>query len=107
MNSCSNMTLQDLTLYSAPGMGIYASMTRDVLLQRVQVAKRSGRPMSITADAVHFDTCAGHLQIQDSLFEGQGDDGLNVHGKFDLVGAISGESANRLTPEPQKPPSLS
>ena len=84
------MTFEDVTIYSTAGMGLYASLTRDVTLRRVQVAKRDGRPMSITADAVHFDTCAGHLQIQDSLFEGQGDDGLNVHGKFGMVQSITG-----------------
>lgn len=71
-------------------MGLYAMMARDVLLQRFNVLKRGTRPMSITADAVHLDTCAGHLEIRYSTFEGQGDDGLNVHGTFGLINSISG-----------------
>lgn len=61
-------------------MGFYGSLTRNIELASVAVAKREGRPMSITADAVHFSSCAGDIVIRDSLFEGQGDDGLNVHG---------------------------
>lgn len=71
-------------------MGVIASYTKDILLKRVAIAKRAGRPMSITADAVHFQTCQGHLQVQDSLFEGQGDDGLNVHGKFCTIAGLPG-----------------
>lgn len=51
--------------------------------------------MSITADAVHFSTCGGSIVIRDSLFEGQGDDGLNVHGKFGLVAALPGKCSKR------------
>lgn len=67
-----------------PGMGIYASLTTNIELSGVAVAKKAGRPMSITADAVHFSSCAGEIVIRDSLFEGQGDDGLNVHGKWQV-----------------------
>jgi hypothetical protein len=65
-------------------MGIYASLTSNIELSGVAVAKKAGRPMSITADAVHFSSCAGAIVIRDSLFEGQGDDGLNVHGKWQI-----------------------
>jgi hypothetical protein len=49
--------------------------------------------MSITADAVHFETCGGHLEIVNSLFEGQGDDGLNVHGHFGAIASFNGAAA--------------
>ena len=78
MNNCSKVVIQDVTLHAAPGMGFVADRSRDLTLTRYRVARAEGRPMSTCADAAHFETCGGHIDIVQSLFEGQGDDGVNV-----------------------------
>jgi hypothetical protein len=87
----SNVTVEDVTFYSLPGMGLYAKNSSDLLLRRVGVRRRTGRPMSITADAAHFNGCYGTVSLTDTYFEGQGDDGLNVHGMFHDVRASRGD----------------
>lgn len=43
-----------------------------------------GRPMSVNADATHFDRCRGLVVMNNCWFEGQGDDGSNVHGHYQV-----------------------
>eukprot|EP00048_Salpingoeca_helianthica_P004842 m.81528 g.81528 ORF g.81528 m.81528 type:complete len:633 (-) comp13370_c1_seq1:99-1997(-) len=103
MHLCRSVTLDHVTIYTAAGMGLYADFTTDVLISSLQIKKRntaSGlRPMSITADALHFNACAGTIEIRNSLFEGQGDDGLNVHSKFGAIDAIPDATSLTLQPE--------
>jgi len=84
---CRNVTLRDVTVYTAPGMGVHASGGGDFVLERfrVMVRRGSGRLMSSTADATHFNSCAGTIVIEDCVFEGMGDDAVNVHGMFLVV----------------------
>ena len=39
-------------------------------------------PMSAIADATHFSGCLGEILLDGCHMEGQGDDGINVHGIF-------------------------
>ena len=80
----SNLRVEDVQLYSIPGMGFVMSKTKDVHLKNcgTRFRGRTQRPMSITADASHFDECSGTVHLEGVHFEGQGDDGSNVHGMF-------------------------
>jgi hypothetical protein len=84
----SSPQLEDVQLYSIPGMGFYMRHSSDVHLKNCGVRWRPGRPMSITADASHFSECSGSVHLDGVHFEGQGDDGLNVHGTFHDVRAV-------------------
>ena len=44
--------------------------------------------MSSIADASHFDSCGGEVLLERNHFEGQGDDGINVHSSLHEVRAI-------------------
>ena len=84
------LAIEDVTLWSMPGMGFIGTLCAGVTLSRVAIAKRawgdgSGdvRPMSITADGSHWTSCrGGDVKLLDCLFEGQGDDGLNVPSRY-------------------------
>jgi hypothetical protein len=85
----SGMALTNVTLWSVSGMGYRC----DLCLGRysltdsdIAIKPGTDRPMSITADAVHFMHHAGHIELRRSSFEGGGDDGFNVR-------IISGPSA--------------
>ena len=75
----SGFTVQNVSLRSGAGMGVYGSFQRDISIAGLRIERVNGRPMSINADGVHFINCrGGPFSLRDSLLEGQGDDGLNV-----------------------------
>ena len=86
-----DVLVQRVTLFAAAGMGFRADLATGGLtaFRNVAVLRREGRGASIAADAVHFLSCAGEAEVSDSVFENHGDDGLNVHGQFELVSSLS------------------
>jgi len=77
---CADVAVSNVTVYAGPGMGLNSSVTTNIALQRFHVRIRPGshRLMSSTADATHFGGCKGTVLIEDCLFEGMGDDGVNI-----------------------------
>ena len=84
----------NLTLFATPGMGVYTDNCSGVSLDGLEVRKRPGRPMSITADGVHLSNSRGVDLIRRCVFEGQGDDGINIPTIYQDIGFIS---TDRLT----------
>jgi hypothetical protein len=69
----------DVSLFCVGGMGVFTDSAHGIAIAGLSIRKLPGRPMSITADGVHFsNTLGGGVSITDSLFEGQGDDGINI-----------------------------
>jgi len=77
---CADVTVEDVTVWSTPGMGLIGIVSENVTLNRFNVLIRPGtqRLMSATADATHFGGCKGTVTYNDCVFEGMGDDGANV-----------------------------
>ena len=75
---CADVTLQDVTVHTVPGMAFVAGVCTNVTLKRFVVAPRPGRPMSATADATHFAGCKGTIRLEGCRFEAMGDDGANI-----------------------------
>ena len=77
---CADVTVSDVTVHTTPGMGLVSAVTTNIALRKfnVQIRPRSTRLMSATADATHFAGCKGTVSIEDCLFEGMGDDGVNI-----------------------------
>jgi hypothetical protein len=79
-SSCAqDLVVEDVTLYSSPRMGIVASIARNLTLRRYNVLKKGKRYGSLNVDCVHLSGLRGRLKFEDSLLEGSGDDGLNIH----------------------------
>ena len=90
LNDCLNTAWRNVTLWSVAGMGIYTNEATGLSLDSFRVAKTAGRPMSITADGVHFSNSrGGAISLQNCLFEGQGDDGLNAPTLFQSLTTLS------------------
>lgn len=87
LRECENVRIEDLTLHYAGAMGILAERCRNVSLESVVVAPPPGgtRLTSARADATHFVSCSGLLSLRDCRFEGQHDDGVNVHGIYGRI----------------------
>ena len=74
--------LKDVTIHSQPGMGVLGFDSQDITLQGVKVVPREGKRFSTNTDASHFAACGGTIRIEGCTFQGQGDDGINVHGYY-------------------------
>ena len=89
IDNSAQTVLRQVTLLAAPGMGVLGTDAKDVTLDQVRIERKAGRPLSISADGAHFASCTGDIILRDCHFEGQGDDGLNIHGNFAQVERIS------------------
>ena len=72
--------VSDVTVFTGPGMGLVGSISTNISLKHFNILLRpgSGRMMSTTADATHFSGCKGTIALEDCIFEGMGDEGINV-----------------------------
>lgn len=77
---CRDITFQDITVHTCPGMAFVGLNTENITLDRCVVTPTPGvrRVLSATADGSHFGGCTGDIIIRDCLFEGQGDDAINM-----------------------------
>ena len=84
VQNSSNISLTNITVHHAGGMGIICEKTENITLDHFNVAlkKGSGRILTTTADATHFVNCKGLVSMRNCLFENMLDDGTNVHGTF-------------------------
>jgi len=87
LNRSERVTITDVNVYHAGGMGLIGERTEDVTLERFCVRLREGtdRIISTTADATHFVGCRGKISFKDCLFENMLDDATNVHGIYTRV----------------------
>ena len=81
ISSCCGVTLTDVTIHHAAGMGLLCQFCSDVTLERVHV-QPSDRVVSATDDAIHLMECRGKLLIKDCSSSGTLDDAVNVHGIY-------------------------
>ena len=89
--STINVAVLNVSLFSMGGMGLYTDGVTGVVVDGFSIRKLPGRPMSICADGMHFsNTRGGTVLIQNSLLEGQGDDGMNIPTIFQQIGRLSG-----------------
>jgi hypothetical protein len=91
--STRGVRVANVSLLSLGGMGVYTdSVAGGITIDGLSIRKLPGRPMSICADGVHFsNTRGGDVLVTNSLFEGQGDDGINVPTIFQQVGWLRGD----------------
>ena len=75
----SDVSLNDVVVHSAHGMGLLAQRSTNVYWQGGGVFPREGCLCSTKADATHFSNCKGEVSVTDALFSGMMDDAINVH----------------------------
>jgi hypothetical protein len=83
----AGVRMEDVTIYTCPGMGLYADSCNGFALKnfRVEVRPGSGRWMTTEADATHFNNCRGNVSLEDCFFERMGDDATNIHSMYSVV----------------------
>lgn len=79
IENAANITLEDVTIHSQPGMGIVGHRGENIFLKGLRVVPGPGEHFSTNTDATHFTSCKGTLRFEGCTFEGHGDDAANVH----------------------------
>ncbi|MEX0980476.1 MAG: hypothetical protein WDZ47_00170 [Bacteroidales bacterium] len=90
IRNAKDVELKNLTVHHAGGMGLIAERSENITLHHFNVSLRegSGRMLTTTADATHFNNCRGLIRISNCLFENMLDDGTNIHGVYGIVDEI-------------------
>lgn len=88
---CDGIDVKDITINHSSGMGFLAQMCSDINLKRFRVVPGGDRCFSAVADAVHLNLCRGKVLLSECEFDCQGDDALNVHGRYFRVDSISAD----------------
>ena len=101
----SHFTLRDIRIYAAPGMGMWTRLSSDFVIRNVNVMIRpgSGRHMSTCADGLHFLYTSGTVDIADCLFEGLGDDAINIHGIYLAIDQVVDDHTISVCNDPCAP----
>ena len=91
----SNRTvIRDVTLHATAGMGIIVlPRCEDLTVERVRFIPKEGSriPLACNCDGMHVTGLGGRLILRDCVFDGMGDDPLNVHATAGTVTSILGE----------------
>ncbi len=80
LDTSDAVTLEDVTIHHALGMGVVAQACRDLTWRRIRVIPSGDRLFSTWVDAVHAVDCGGFIKLLDCEFRGMFDDGANLHG---------------------------
>lgn len=78
----SEVTLEDITIHSQPGMGIVGHRSENIFMRNVQVIPAVNMVTSTNTDATHFTSCKGKILFDGCKFGGQGDDCTNIHNYY-------------------------
>jgi hypothetical protein len=79
---CSNVSVEDVTIHSYAGSGLFAHRCHNISLKRYQVRPSGKRIMSTIFTASHFFSCTGQVEMEDCHYRGMGDDGTNIHSYY-------------------------
>ena len=85
IDHCKDVSLTDVKVHYAEGMGLLAQNTENITLSGFGVCLRGEndpRYFTTQADATHFSSCWGKITSNDGLYEGMMDDAINVHGTY-------------------------
>jgi hypothetical protein len=79
------MTFSQVTLRTTAGMGFKGYGSSDITFQNSGIRRFADRAHTVSADAVMLMSCTGRITINNSFFEGHGDDSLNIRHRFDPI----------------------
>lgn len=97
IQQADNIRLENVTIHSQPGMGVIGHRSNNITLSGVRVVPAPGEVFSTTTDATHFTSITGLLRIENSVFEGHGDDTTNIHNYYWSVAQAGNKGRYLLT----------
>ena len=93
LSHSKDVAVEDVTVGTCWGMAFIAQKCENVAIRRCTVTPDGDRCWSAGQDATHFVNCRGSVIIEDSRFENQLDDAVNLHG---IYTRIDGVADNRI-----------
>lgn len=81
----SDIRLENVTIHSCFGMGILAQTCHNITLDSFNTLRHGDYYYTANADSTHFVNCTGTVCVENSTFEGQLDDALNIHGMYTSI----------------------
>lgn len=82
LKSCTNTVFDNVHIRSFPSMGwLVVGESHDLVIRGCSIARAEGShtPLTTTADGVHVSESQGNILIEDTIFQGMGDDSINIH----------------------------
>lgn len=98
VNQCENVVLEGIRQRFNYSLALVLQDSKNVSLLNSEFApeQNSVRQMASVADFIQVCMCRGQIEVRNNLFDGAGDDCLNVHGVHYKITDIQ-KSENRLT----------
>lgn len=99
INRCKNVTLDSVKQRFNYSLALVAQDSENLKIENVCFAPEEGsaRKIASCADFIQLCSCRGKITVKNSLFEGAGDDCLNVHGiHFQITAAEKNEATVRF-----------
>lgn len=92
INASENIVLQNIKQRFNYSLALVLQDCKNVDVNGVQFSpeKNSARKMASVADFIQVCMCRGKIRITNSLFEGAGDDCINVHGVHFKIQSVNG-----------------
>lgn len=92
----SNLVLENMTVRHSVGVAFYMAGVRDLRVENVDLTPSEGRVFTAVGDAFHIVSCSGNVRITGCNIDGQGDDAINIHGRYYDVTKVSNDG-KRIT----------
>lgn len=85
--------LKDITIYHALSNGVRGMRSENITLDNVNVIanEKRGRVFSVLSDGTKAIGCKGLIKLINCKHTGLGDDYINVHGTYIMIGTINDE----------------
>lgn len=96
INQCKNILLEGVKQRFNYSLALVAQDSEDIRVNKATFAPKAedARRLASVADFLQVCMCRGTFEATDSLFEGAGDDCINVHGVHFRIQSVKG---NRIT----------
>lgn len=83
------LRLENITIRHCTGCGLIADCCTDITIRDVDYIPADGRVFTGVADAFHITHASGKVEMSGCDINGQGDDALNVHGRYYRITGLS------------------
>lgn len=81
----TDILCENVTIHSCYGMGLLAQTCENITLRCFNTLRHGDQYYTSNADSTHFVNCTGLVLVENSTFEGQLDDALNIHGMYTKI----------------------
>ena len=109
IQSSKDITIRNVVIYHAFGLGVIAQRTENLTLDAVDCRANDakGRFFSVGADSFHLNNMKGLVKVENCEHTGMGDDFLNLHGKNMMIHRRIDDRTLEVSREPREAPMYS